>query len=79
MNIPLRLTRAEASSYLRQQHGVGRTVGTLAKMAVTGGGPSFRKAGPRCVVYDVAELDRWAESILSKPMASTSEAMRHAA
>jgi len=71
---PLRLTRSDASSYLRERHGISRTVGTLAKLAVIGGGPSFRKVGARGVLYEVAELDRWAESIISAPRNSTSAA-----
>lgn len=73
-NSPIRLTRADAASYLRSRHGISRTAGTLAKLAVIGGGPSFRKVGARRVLYDVAELDRWADSIVSAPMASTSAA-----
>ncbi|MER9212379.1 hypothetical protein NKI54_09925 [Mesorhizobium sp. M0663] len=73
-NIPPRLTRAEASLYLRERHGISRSNGTLAKLAVIGGGPAFRKAGTRRVVYDVSELDRWANSVTSEPMASTSAA-----
>jgi hypothetical protein len=71
--LPPRLKRAEASAYLRAKHGISRTVGTLAKLAVVGGGPSFRKLGTRSVVYDVADLDAWAASIMSKPVSSTSE------
>ncbi|WP_245493357.1 hypothetical protein [Mesorhizobium sp. M4B.F.Ca.ET.013.02.1.1] len=73
-NIPPRVSRAEASAYLLAKHGISRTPGTLAKLAVIGGGPAFRKAGIRRVLYDVAELDRWAERIISQPMASTSAA-----
>lgn len=68
-----RLTRAEASAYLLSQHGISRTPGTLAKLAVVGGGPKFRKIGSRHVLYDVADLDAWAKSALSAPVGSTSE------
>jgi hypothetical protein len=68
-----RLTRANASVYLRERHGISRTPGTLAKLAVTGGGPKFRKIGVRHVLYDIADLDAWAVSALSDPVASTSE------
>lgn len=67
-----RLTRAESSIYLREKHGIRRTAGTLAKLACLGGGPAFRKAGTKTVLYEPHELDRWAESILSKPVISTS-------
>ena len=45
---------------------------TLHKIRCTGGGPSFRKVG-RQVIYDVAALDQWALSKISKPIRSTSE------
>ena len=32
---------------------------TLAKMRVRGDGPAYSKAGPRVVVYDVADLDAY--------------------
>ncbi len=60
---PPRLSRVDASEYLKQRHGISRTSGTLAKLAVIGGGPKFRRSvGARPVVYDVAELDAWAAS-----------------
>lgn len=69
----LRHTRNDASAYLKERHGISRTAGTLAKLAVIGGGPKFRKIGARQVIYDVVELDAWASSILSEPLCSTSE------
>lgn len=71
-NLPPRLTRAEASAYLHKRHGISRSHSTLAKLACLGGGPSFRRAGHRSVLYDVAELDRWASALLSQPARSTS-------
>ena len=71
--LPARLTRAGASAYLKERHCISRTAGTLAKLAVIGGGPKFRKIGSRQVLYDVADLDAWAESILTAPLGSTSE------
>jgi hypothetical protein len=70
---PQRVSRSKASEYLWKQHGISRTPGTLAKLAVQGTGPRFRKAGARTVIYDTDELDRWATSILSEPVRSTSE------
>lgn len=70
---PPRLTRTGASAYLMERHGISRTPGTLAKLAVIGGGPKFRKIGLRQVLYDVAALDEWALSVLSEPLGSTSE------
>lgn len=69
-NRPLR--RAEAARYLDEVHGVGRSPQTLAKYAVTGGGPLFRRAG-RVPLYMPADLDAWVASITSPPVRSTSE------
>jgi hypothetical protein len=66
------LCRSEAADYLFEQHGIRRTVGTLAKLAVIGGGPRFRVAG-RIPLYTTDDLDAWAESILSPLVGSTSE------
>lgn len=44
----------------------------LAKLAVTGGGPVYRKAG-RFPIYDPVELDAWAEARISAPHYSTSD------
>jgi hypothetical protein len=72
MDISRPLRRAEASAYLLERHGLSRTAATLAKLAVTGGGPPFRKAN-RTPIYDPADLDRWVASITSSPVRSTSE------
>src|SRR5437588_7323355 len=64
--------RAAASTYLWEEWGIERAVGTLAKLAVTGGGPRFRKAG-RVPLYDPADLDAWACDLLGEPVTSTSE------
>ncbi len=66
------LRRAEAADYLYEQHGIRRAVGTLAKLAVVGGGPRFRVAG-RTPLYAPADLDAFAASITSPPVRSTSE------
>ena len=71
---PNRLSRAEAASYLHLQHGIRRKATTLAKLAVVGGGPAFRRIGARHVAYDRSELDRWAEALLSRELRSTAEA-----
>jgi hypothetical protein len=64
--------RAAASAYLREKWGVERAPGTLAKLAVLGGGPRFRKAG-RVPLYAPADLDAWASELLGEAVASTSE------
>ena len=76
LNRPLR--RAEAADYLLENHGIGRTPGPLAKLAVIGGGPRFRVAG-RTPLYTRENLDSWAESILSPTVSSTSELREHRA
>ena len=67
--------RDEASAYLRDTHGVQRAPGTLAKYAVVGGGPPFRKAG-RTPLYTPNDLDAWVDSILSPLVSNTSEIAR---
>ena len=63
--------RRAAAQYLQDNYGFG-TPASLAKSAVTGGGPSFHKVG-RIVLYEVPELDRWAQAKMSGPMRSTSD------
>jgi hypothetical protein len=74
---PSRLRRAEASSYLREKHCITRAPGTLTKLAVIGGGPLFRKVGSRHVLYDVVDLDRWANELVGSPIRSTSDEGDH--
>jgi hypothetical protein len=76
MPLSQRLRRAKAAEYLLESHGIQRTVGTLAKLAVIGGGPRFRVAG-RTPLYETTDLDTWAESILSPVVGSTSELRNH--
>ena len=78
MPLNRRLRRAEASTYLLENHGIRRAVGTLAKLAVVGGGPRFRVAG-RTPLYEPDDLDAWAESILSPLVGSTTELRKHRA
>lgn len=68
------LRRKAASIYLAETWGVNCAHGTLAKLAVIGGGPPFRRAG-RFPLYSTADLDDWVASKLGPPMRSTSEAM----
>ena len=39
----------------------GLSTSTLAKMRLRGDGPPYSKAGPRAVVYDIADVDTWLE------------------
>jgi hypothetical protein len=66
------LRRQAASEYLAANWGVSRAPSTLAKLAVIGGGPIFRRAG-RVPLYAPNDLDSWARSKLSAPMKSTSD------
>jgi hypothetical protein len=73
METPTRpLSRREAAAYLLARHGIKRSPQTLAKQAVTGGGPPFRRAG-HAVLYDPAALDRYVEEISTAAVRSTSE------
>ena len=74
MNLPScpLLRRVGASAHLRQKWGIERAPATLAKLAVVGGGPRFRKAG-RTPLYAPADLDAWASELLGQAVASTSE------
>jgi len=67
-----RYRRAQASAYLKNKYGICLSQATLARMAVTGGGPRFRKDG-RFPLYDEPELDRFAEARLGPLRASTSD------
>ncbi len=78
MALNRRLRRSEAATYLLETHGIRRAVGTLAKLAVVGGGPRFRVAG-RTPLYAPDDLDAWANSIISPLVRSTSELREHRA
>jgi hypothetical protein len=66
------LRRKAASEYLHEIHGLDRAPSTLAKLAVIGGGPIFRRVG-RVPLYSSDDLDGWVASKLSAPMRSTSD------
>ena len=69
------LRRAEASEYIRTTWGIPCAVRTLAKLAVEGNGPLFRKMG-RLPLYEVSDLDAWAKSKISvSKFSSTSVAV----
>ena len=65
------LRRKAASEYLKKTHGIQRAPSTLAKLAVVGGGPVFRR-DRRVPLYSTDDLNTWAASLLSPPMRSTS-------
>lgn len=64
--------RNEAAEYVRSAYGFPCSRQWLAKLAVVGGGPIFRKAG-RTPVYAPADLDAWAMARIGAPQRSTSD------
>lgn len=66
------LRRSEASTYLKEHHGIDRKPSTLAKLAVIGGSPPFRHAG-RFPIYAPEDLDNWAAGVLSGKKLTTSD------
>ncbi len=70
------LRRRGAAKYLTDQWGIPRTESTLKKEASRGTGPPYRRAGG-VVLYDVEDLDRWAETLLS-PKVSRARDLRQA-
>lgn len=66
-----RLRRSAASEYLKEKWGIERKPTTLAKLACIGGGPRFQTVN-RIPLYPEAELDAWAEGLLSPLRTSTS-------
>lgn len=65
------LRRADAAKYVREKWGMPCSAKWLAKLAVVGGGPIYRKAG-RFPLYRPTDLDAWVEDRLDAPRRSTS-------
>jgi hypothetical protein len=72
------LRRAEAAIYVERTYGFPCSRQWLAKLAVVGGGPTYRKAG-RTPLYAPVDLDAWANSRIGEPQQSTSDARLAAA
>jgi hypothetical protein len=66
------LRRTDAATYIQSSYGFSCSPRWLAKLAVTGGGPIFRKAG-RTPIYSLTDLDAWAQSRIGPPQRSTSD------
>jgi hypothetical protein len=64
--------RSDAAQYVQTRFGFPCSRQWLAKLAVTGGGPVYRKAG-RTPIYAPADLDAWARSRIGAPQRSTSD------
>jgi len=69
------LRRAEAAQHIYDKWGYPCSPRTLAKYAVIGGGPPFRKAG-RYPLYHPDDLDGWVGGKLSNLVTSTSELIK---
>jgi hypothetical protein len=69
---PSRMRRSEASAYLLEEHGVRLAPATLAKLAVIGGGPAFRRDG-RFPLYDLPVLANYAHVRVGPLRTSTSD------
>jgi hypothetical protein len=66
------LRRKQAADHISRVWGIPISPRTLAKLAVVGGGPMFRKAG-RFPMYEPADLDAWIERRLGPKRTSTSD------
>jgi hypothetical protein len=66
------LCRIEAANYVRFTWGMPLSPNTLAKLAVIGGGPIFRKVG-KFPLYEAVDLDRWVLARLGQKRRSTSD------
>jgi len=60
-----RLTRTEASAYLREKHGVSRAPSTLAKLACYGEGPDMVYVG-KTPFYEPHALDAFVRSLIKR-------------
>ena len=64
------LTRRYAAKYVRDHYGMRCSEKWLAKLVVTGGGPSYWKDG-RAVLYRRDALDAWVAGRVSGPWTSS--------
>ena len=69
------MTRAETARYISTRW-FPYSAKTLAKVAVIGGGPPFRKAG-RLPLYEKTDCDAWAETKIGPRVYSTSQLRQH--
>lgn len=73
MTPPNYLRRKDAAFYITGRWGFPCSRQWLAKLAVVGGGPLYRKAG-RTPIYAPSDLDAWAIERIGAPQRSTSDA-----
>ena len=76
-HVPVNMRRADAARYLREVHGIPCAPATLAKLAVIGGGPAYRKFG-KFPIYARDDLDSWAGERLSQRLTSSSDSKSQA-
>jgi hypothetical protein len=69
---PAYLRRDQAAAYVQSTYGFPCSRQWLARLAVIGGGPAFRKAS-RFPLYDRADLDSWAKSRIGPRVQTTAE------
>ena len=68
------LNTPEASSYLRERHGVRREPKTLRNLRLRGGGPGYlRDLATGEVLYPSEGLDAWAAELLRPARCTTDE------
>jgi hypothetical protein len=72
MEIPFFLRRIDAAAYVQSRYSVPCSRHWLAKLAVTGGGPPYRKAG-KFPLYAPSDLDDWARSRIGRRQATTAD------
>ena len=74
MNAPVVVyhPRKQAAKHIKDKYGQPVTNSLLAKLAVYGGGPPFRKTGGEAI-YEELDLDLWAESRIGPKIHSTAE------
>ena len=73
--MPQYMRRREAGLYIKEKYRFS-SASSLAKLATSGDGPKFHHVGRginKIVVYEVADLDEWAISMLGEPQTSTSQ------
>ena len=69
MNTARYLRREDAARYIRETWAMPCSPKWLAKLAVIGGGPVFRKAG-RFPIYQAEDLDAWTQGRIGAPQDS---------
>lgn len=62
---PVYLSRTDAADYIRQRYGFPCSEVTLARLAMRGEGPPFKRASGRFALYAPPALDEWAAGRIS--------------